>query len=241
MSNHRIRQSVLILLISLLLPLLSACNDEPPAATATPPPTAGVQGNPKTPLSPTNRTYHSPDLAFSLDYPNDWRVSDKNASSDGVIFYVGDRETSLWVQRQEFGGAADAANRAGIAYLKGVNSRPGISQVVYQNEPTAYRAGGLDGLSLDFSYVASNKIPQQGAFIAVTTDDGQTYLLNFEAPQATYRDEVSIFDSMLQTLRISGVVAGPSNPVSKPPTERSAEAEWLIMLYVDADDNILER
>ncbi|MFZ1266832.1 MAG: clostripain-related cysteine peptidase, partial [Anaerolineae bacterium] len=241
MSNHRIRQSVLILLISLLLPLLSACNDEPPAATATPPPTAGVQGNPKTPLSPTNRTYHSPDLAFSLDYPNDWRVSDKNASSDGVIFYVSDRDTSLWVQRQEFGGAADAANRAGIAYLKGVNSRPGISQVVYQNEPTAYRAGGLDGLSLDFSYVASNKIPQQGIFIAVTTDDGQTYLLNFEAPQATYRDEVSIFDSMLQTLRISGVVVGPSNPVSKPPTERSAEAEWLIMLYVDADDNILER
>ncbi|MFZ1554488.1 MAG: clostripain-related cysteine peptidase, partial [Anaerolineae bacterium] len=241
MSNHRIRQSVLILLISLLLPLLSACNDEPPAATATPPPTAGVQGNPKTPLSPTNRTYHSPDLAFSLDYPNDWRVSDKNASSDGVIFYVSNHETSLWVQRQDFGGAADAANRAGIAYLKGVNSRPGISQVVYQNEPTAYRAGGLDGLSLDFSYVASNKIPQQGIFIAVTTDDGQTYLLNFEAPQATYRDEVSIFDSMLQTLRISGVVVGPSNPVSKPPTERSAEAEWLIMLYVDADDNILER
>mgnify|MGYP003376770644 CR=1 FL=1 len=203
--------------------------------------TAGVQGNSKTPLSPANRTYHSPDLAFSLDYPNDWRVSDKNASSDGVIFYVSDRETSLWVQRQEFGGAADAANRAGIAYLKGVNSRPGISQVVYQNEPTVYRAGGLDGLSLDFSYVASNKTPQQGVFIAVTTDDGQTYLLNFEAPQATYRNEVSIFDSMLQTLRISGVVVGPSNPVSKPPTDRSAEAEWLIMLYVDADDNILER
>ncbi|MBK9234115.1 MAG: hypothetical protein IPO15_25565 [Anaerolineae bacterium] len=241
MSNHRIRQSVLILLISLLLPLLSACNDEPPAATATPPPATGVQGNPKTPLSPGNRSYHSPDLAFSLDYPNDWRVSDKNASSDGVLFYVSDRETSLWVQRQDFGGAADTANRAGIAYLKGVNSRPGISQVVYQNEPTAYRAGGLNGLSLDYSYVASNKTPQQGAFIAVTTDDGQTYLLNFEAPQATYRDEVSIFDSMLQTLRISGVVVGPSNPVSKPPTERSAEAEWLIMLYVDADDNILER
>ncbi|MGB2772636.1 MAG: hypothetical protein WBF31_09970, partial [Anaerolineae bacterium] len=103
MSNHRIRQSVLILLISLLLPLLAACNDEPPdrpAATATPPAAAGVQGNPKTPLSPGNRSYHSPDLAFSLDYPNDWRVSDKNASSDGVIFYVSNHETSLWVQRQ---------------------------------------------------------------------------------------------------------------------------------------------
>ncbi|WP_423225372.1 clostripain-related cysteine peptidase [Candidatus Amarolinea aalborgensis] len=244
MSNYRIRHSALILLILMLLPLLAACNEEPPdtpTAAVTPSPTARARPGTKTPLPPVKPSYSSPDLAFSLDYPSDWRVSDKNASSDGVLFYVGDRETSLWVQRQEFGGAADAANRAGIAYLKGVNSRPGISQVVYQNEPTVYRAGGLDGLRLDYSYVARNKTPQQGVFIAVTTAEGHTYLLNFEAPQAVYPSDVSIFTAMLQTLRISGVAVDPANPVSKPPTDRSAEAEWLIMLYVDADDNILER
>ena len=110
-----------------------------------------------------------------------------------------------------------------------------------RNEPTVYRAGGLDGLRLDYSYVARNKTPQQGVFIAVTTAEGHTYLLNFEAPQAVYPSDVSIFTAMLQTLRISGVAVDPANPVSKPPTDRSAEAEWLIMLYVDADDNILER
>ncbi len=244
MSNYRIRQSALVLLMLMLLPLLTACNDEPPdtpTAAVTPSPTARARPGTKTPPPLVKPSYSSPDLAFSLDYPGDWGVSDKNASSDGVLFYVSDRETSLWVQREEFGGAADAANRAGIAYLKGVNSRPGISQVVYQGEPTVYRAGGLDGLRLDYSYVARNKTPQQGIFIAVTTAEGQTYMLNFEAPQAAYASDVSIFTAMLQTLRISGVAAAPSNPDSKPPTDRSAEAEWLIMLYVDADDNILER
>jgi predicted small lipoprotein YifL len=138
MSHRLSRLLSLFLVLILLAPMLAACGgDEPtvtpvaaatPAPSRTPLPVADAKGAKATSL-PQTRAYTSPDLGFSVDYPSDWQVDAKNAAENGVLFYPPDTETAFWVQKQRFGGSADKANQAGIAFLKETNTGSDIKDV----------------------------------------------------------------------------------------------------------------
>ncbi len=251
MSYRLSRLFTIFLILVILAPMLAACGDEPPdtpiasstpAPTPTPLPVADAKGSKATSL-PQKRAYTSPDLGFSVDYPGDWQVDAKNAAENGVLFYLPDTETAFWVQRQRFGGSADKANQAGIAFLKETNKASNVKDVTYAGVPAPFRVAGLTGLSVDYTYTRKTT-KMQGSFIAVTTAEGDTYLITLEARQADYKQVGPLLDAILASFRISGVLVSPAAaataPPAGPPSQR-AEAEWLVMFYEDADDSILER
>ncbi len=209
----------------------------PPIPTTPPADTKGVGGGPL----PNEQTYNSPDLAFTVAYPGAWQVDDSEPNEQGVFFYRTDPLTYLWVWRGQFGGEPAQANQAGIESLQEINANLELQDLTYYSEPYPFRLAGLDGLSVDYYYVDDEGVPIGGAFIAITTDAGDTYLLTIEANADAYQDALALIDPMLQSFRVSGAVAQPPGPTPAPPPDRSEEAEWLIMIYADADDNVLER
>lgn len=232
----------LLLLLSVVI-LLAACGDEP-SETSTGAvafaPTAAVKER-ATAALPVMRSFTSLDLSFTVEHPVDWKMDQAKAEENGVLIYRADGQAAFWVQRQRFGGSAAQANAAGIAFLQRLNSGPSFRELTYIGEPAPYAVAGLTGLRVDYTYTAPGNVPKRGALIAVTTDAGDTYLLNLEAPATEYAALQPIFERMLQIFRISGVAAVGTAPATvAPPAERS-EAEWLIMLYSDADDNVIER
>ena len=249
---HRFSRLIHLFLISVMLTLmLAACASDEPPDTPTVAPTAAPASPAQLPVAtrkpqatslPQKRAYTSPDLGFSLDYPNDWEINAKNVAQNGVLFYRVGVETIFWVQQQRFGGSADKANQAGIAFLKETNQGANIKDVTYAGNPVALRAAGLTGLSLDYTYTRGSTA-MQGVFVAVTTAEGDTYLITMEARRADYPQDALLLKAMLASLRISGVPLAPAAPAVTPasPPDQRAEAEWLVMFYEDADDSVLER
>ncbi len=241
MYHRAHRWFAILLVLAFLAPLLAACgSDEPPDA-----PIQSSTPVPSTTPAPKSQAagitaYTSPDLAFSMDYPADWKVNDPRPVENGVLFHRGTGNTGVLIQRQRFPGSADAANQAGIALLKETNKGPKIQSATYVGDPKSFRVSGVMGLSQDYRYTTTDGSVMQGAFIAVTPREGETYLLVLEAQQAQYNTELPLFNAMLGSFRVSGTAAAPAAIVTGPPTERN-EAEWLVMFYIDADDNILER
>ncbi len=224
----------LMLLLSVVI-LLAACGDAP-ADTETeavaPAPTAAL---------PAMRSFTSPDLSFTVEQPVEWKIDQAKAEKNGVLIYRADGQAAFWVQRQRFGGSAAQANAAGIAFLQRLNSGPSFRDLTYTGEPAPYAVAGLTGLRVDYTYTAPGNVPKRGALIAVTTGAGDTYLLNLEVPATEYAALQPIFERMLQSFRISGVAADGTAPATAAAPAERTEAEWLIMLYSDADDNVIER
>lgn len=242
------RRASTLLVLFLCLIFVASCGEpadeaiesERPQATVTPLPIANRKSDVSASI-PDERHYTSPDLGFSVAYPGDWLVNDTSAEENGVILSDPNDEAIFWVQRDDFGGGPERANGAAIAWAREILEESAETDAVrYAGDPVSFRLAGLNGLTLDYEFTDSDAGEIQGSFIAVTTDNGKTYLVIIEATADRYEETLGIFDAMLQSFRISGVPVGPSAPVVAPPAERT-EAEWLVMFYFDADDATLER
>ena len=177
------------------------------AAPASPAQLPVATRKPQATSLPQKRAYTSPDLGFSLDYPNDWEINAKNVAQNGVLFYRVGVETIFWVQQQRFGGSADKANQAGIAFLKETNQGANIKDVTYAGNPVALRAAGLTGLSLDYTYTRGSTA-MQGVFVAVTTAEGDTYLITMEARRADYPQDALLLKRAYQLKNTADIIDG---------------------------------
>jgi hypothetical protein len=145
-------------------------------------------------------TYHDQELAFRIDYPQEWKTA--SPGTDKVIFAEpGDAGSELTVDVYALEGKLTAANRAMIQdLLESSGIQPGFA---LRREPKGMRIAGHDGLRAEYVYQNRDGVLLYVVGIAVSDQaGGATYLITFEAPADGFDGKSAMLDGMLKTLRV---------------------------------------
>ena len=168
--------------------------DAPPAIPAAPaaPQTGAVAGT---------LTFHDDQLGFRIDYPQDWRS--ESPGTDKVVFASSEEADAayLGVDVYALEGKPSTANRAILKDLLDVDSQePGFT---LRQDITAMRVDGRDGLRVEYTYQDSDGALFHVVGVAVSDKAaGATYLITFDAPEATFAGSAALFERMIKSFAI---------------------------------------
>ena len=140
-------------------------------------------------------------LGFQLDYPQSWRPS--SPGTDKVVF--ADEDTvggpSLAVDVYALEGKVTPANRAILQdLLDQVSQEPGFE---LRQDMQTIRLDNHDGLRTEYVYEDADGVLIHTVGVAVSdTSVDATYLITFDAPEATFSSAAAVFEQMLKSFAI---------------------------------------
>jgi hypothetical protein len=171
-----------------------------PHGVALPPPPA-APGASSAGATAGTLTYHDQELAFQIDYPQEWKTS--SPGIDKVIFAEpADGGSELTIDVYALEGNLTAANQAIIEDLLDTSgAQPGFE---LRHEPKGMRVAGHNGLRVEYVYQNRHGVLHYVVGIAVSDQAAEaTYLITFEVPAASFADRSATLDAMLRSFRVA--------------------------------------
>jgi hypothetical protein len=171
-----------------------------PAGTATPAIPAALDA-PATGAAAGTLAFHDEQLGFQIDYPQDWRST--SPGTDKVVFANEEDPNGayLGVDVYALEGKQATANRAMLESLLEVDSQePGYA---LRSDIQAVRMAGRDALRVEYVYQDQQGVLFHVVGVAVSGNAvDATYLITFDAPEATFAADKVTFERMLASFRI---------------------------------------
>ncbi len=141
-------------------------------------------------------SYHDDQLGFAISYPQDWEP--RSPGTDKVVFANPEDvlDASLSVDAYALDGKPASANRAMLADV--VNEASSQPDFTLTKKATAIRLADHSALQIEYTYLNRDGTLMHVVGIAVSdTPADVTYLITFEAPQASFADRALTLEQML--------------------------------------------
>jgi hypothetical protein len=171
-----------------------------PAGTATPSIPAALNA-PESGATADTLAFHDQQLGFRIDYPQEWQST--SPGTDKVVFANEEDPNGayLGVDVYALEGKQATANRAMLESLLEVDSQePGFAM---RNDIQAVRVAGRDALQVEYVYQNQEGVLFQVIGVAVSGNAvDATYLITFDAPEATFANDKLTFERMLASFAI---------------------------------------
>jgi hypothetical protein len=170
-----------------------------PRGTA--PPAVGAAAGAVAGATAGTLTYRDQELAFQIDYPQEWKIS--SPGIDKVIFAAsGEGRSELTVDVYALEGGLRAANQAMIEDLLDTSgSQPGFA---LRRDPKNMRIANHEGLRVEYVYQNRDGELLYVVGIAVSDQAAEaTYLITFETPAASFAGRSTMLDAMLKTFQVA--------------------------------------
>jgi Clostripain family len=167
----------------------------------TPPPIPAVGGAPQAGATSDMLAFHADDLGFRLDYPRGWEVS--SPGTDTAVFANPDDSAGAYLQVDVYAldGKPAAANRAILQdVLDEAGEAPGF---VLRQDVTAVKVDGHNAQRIEYVYQERDGALFHVVGLAVSDQNaGATYLITFDAPEATFASGAATLERMLKSFTI---------------------------------------
>jgi hypothetical protein len=166
------------------------------------------QVNPVEPAQPTpgagsqagTLAFSSPDMHFSLEYPDTWETHDTGNSK--VYFYdpASNGESFVSVDVYTLEQSADEANQALLdAYTEALSNE----QDFQQGDAQTVTIAGLEGPSFTYAYTDDEGVTRTGLALAVTSQNtGLSYLVIVQAVDTEFGNQSETFTAILNSMQI---------------------------------------
>jgi hypothetical protein len=145
--------------------------------------------------------FHDEQLGFQIDYPQEWQST--SPGTDKVVFANQEEANSAYVGVDVYAleGKQAAANRAMLESLLEVDSQE--PSYALRSDIQAVRVAGRDALQVEYVYQNQEGVLFHVIGVAVSGNAvDATYLITFDAPEATFARDSAVFALMLESFKI---------------------------------------
>jgi len=171
-----------------------------PAGTATPAIPAALDA-PESGAAADTLAFHDELLGFQIDYPHNWQTT--SPGTDKVVFANEEEPNGayLGVDVYALEGKQATANRAMLESLLEVDSQE--AGYALRNDIQAVRVAGRDALQVEYVYQNREGVLFHVIGVAVSGNAvDATYLITFDAPEATFANDKATCERMLASFGI---------------------------------------